>query len=321
MANDLPRWVNFNVTNRCGCRCLHCSLWKTPERNPPGVADWLRAVDGVADWLGAVRVVFSGGEPLESPLTIPLIERAAARGLHTAVATNGFAVDEALARRLAAAGLEEANVSLDGFAPTHDRLRGYPGGFAQVMHAIGYLHDAGVRTNVVTVVMNDNLDEIPELVRFLERDGHVAGVFFQAMAQPFGDFGAAPGWWREHPRFPRDAARARALCDELIAMKRAGAPINNSEIQLRAMQAYFGNPERFTLAKCSVALIGLNINANGEVAFCTQVAPLGDIRDAGVRELATSPAAEKHRALMDACRFNCHLLINCCFDSSQFVEL
>ncbi len=106
---------------------------------------------------------------------------------------------------------------------------------------------------------------------------------------------------------------------ELVAMKRANARINNAEIQLRAMRAYFANPERFTLAKCSVDLIGLNINADGELGYCVHVPPLGDIREASVRDLAASPAAEKHRELMKSCRFNCHLLINCCFDSAQFV--
>lgn len=294
-------------------------MWQTVEPVAPPVADYCRAVDELADWLGPTEMVVAGGEPLLHPAALPVLERGARRGMKTALATNGFHLDAAMARRLADAGLGVANVSLDGFDHMHDRIRNRPGAFAQAMAAIGHLADAGVPTRAATVILADNLDQITGLLDFLRRDGRVAGVFFQAMAEPFGTPAPHPGWWKTHPHFPRDVRRVQALCDELLAMKRGGWFILNDDRQFPALKAYFANPDRFTLARCNVSRIGLTINAAGDVLLCNFLEPIGRIQHGDVRGIYESAAADRLRAKMTACDVNCHLLLNCCFDPEQLI--
>lgn len=315
----LPRFVTFHVTNRCNCRCRHCNIWQLPEPPAPETEQFCRAVDDLADWLGPTELVVAGGEPLLCRHTLPVLERAARRGLRASLATNGLLLDEAAVRRLAALGLEAVNISLDGFDHTHDRIRNQPGAFAQVLQAAEALHRAGIRVCAICVLMDDNLDQIAGLVDFLARGGLFDGIFFQAMALPFGTRAAVSGWWREHPRFPRDTARVRALLDEFLAMKRGGFFILNEDNQFPAMQAYFAAPDRFTLERCAVGEIGFTVNAGGDVMLCNYLEPIGNIARGSLREIYYSPAAERRRREMAACRDNCHLLINCCFDPSQLV--
>jgi MoaA/NifB/PqqE/SkfB family radical SAM enzyme len=319
MNSAVPRFINFHITNRCGNQCRHCEMWRVAEPPAPEPAVFVRAVDELADWLGPTEMVVAGGEPLLSPAALPVLERGARRGMKTALATNGFHVDAAAAQRLADAGLGVANVSLDGFDHTHDRIRNRPGAFDQVLRAIGFLRDAGVPVRVATVILADNLDQITGLLDFLRQDGRVSGVFFQAMAQPFGAPEPRPGWWRTHPHFPRDVRRVQALCDELLAMKRGGFFILNDDAQFPALKAYFANPDRFTLARCNVSRIGLTINAAGDVLLCNFLEPIGRIGGPRVREIYDSPAADRLRARMAACDVNCHLLLNCCFDPAQLI--
>jgi MoaA/NifB/PqqE/SkfB family radical SAM enzyme len=314
-----PRFINFHITNRCGNRCRHCRLWETPEPPTPPPGEFCRALDEVADWLGPVQIVVSGGEPLMHPTTFPLLAQGQLRGMQTFLATNGFLIDEAMARRLAELGLHAANVSLDGFAATHDFIRNRPRASEQAMRAIGWLVEAGVRACVTTVILQDNLDEIPALVDFLAHDGRIGGVFFQAMVEPFGGAAATDHWWRENPHFPRDTARVHALCDRLLAMKRAGAPILNEDGQFAAMKAYFANPARFTMARCPVGAIGLTINAAGDALLCNFMPPVGNITKGNVRDIYHSARAAQAREEMARCEVNCHLLLNCCFDEASLV--
>jgi MoaA/NifB/PqqE/SkfB family radical SAM enzyme len=319
MSADWIRFVNFHITNRCGNQCQHCRLWTVREPEHPTTAQYLAAVDELADWLGPVFMVLAGGEPLLHPSTLPVIERGVARGMQTAMVTNGFSIDADAARRLREIGVHSVNVSLDGFDHTHDRIRNRPGAFDQVMRAIGHLADAGVPVTVMTVLMADNLDQIAGLVDFLAKDGRVRGIFFQAMAQPFGEGRPRPGWWREHPLFPHDTARVQALCDELLAMKRGGFFVLNPDLQFQALKAYFANPDRFTLAQCTVTALGLTLNAAGDILLCNFMDPIGNIKRNGLRAAYESAAANGLRADMAACRVNCHLAINCCFDAAQLL--
>ena len=319
MSKTGPSYISFHITNRCNCRCSHCDIWKQRDTDSPPTEDFERVIDDVADWAGQAEVIIAGGEPLLSPHTLPLIRSASGFALTTLLATNGFAIDEPMADELAKAGLSIANVSLDGFDHTHDKIRKQPGAFEQVIKAVGLLYDRGIMVRIATVIMEDNLDQITGLLDFLTKDGRVNGVFFQAMAQPFGSPDISKKWWKSHPHFPKDTRRVQELLDEILAMKRGGFFILNEDSQFPAMKAYFANPERFTQAMCTVGDLGFSINGAGDVLLCSFFGPIGNIREGRIREIFESEKARALREKMHGCKDNCHLLINCSFDPTQLL--
>jgi len=261
----------------------------------------------------------AGGEPLLHKATIPIIKRGADNGMTTLLATNGFSINRKTAAKLAHAGLSYANISLDGFDHTHDRIRRKPGAFEKVIKAIENLRKEGVPVRISTVIMEDNLDQIAGLLDFLRKTGKVEGVFFQAMAQPFGAVDIDKKWWLTHPHFPKDIKKVNALLDQLLAMKQGGFFILNEDSQFPAMKAYFSNPNRFTQALCTVGDIGFSIGPDGAVLLCSFFEPIGNITEAGIREIFESEKARLLRDKMHGCADNCHLLINCSFDPSQLI--
>ena len=121
---------------------------------------------GQALELGIVEAVVTGGEPfLRRELTLELVETLASTGVGVTLNTNGWFVDEEVARRLGALRGVTAHVSLDGArAGLHDSSRGVPGSWRRAIEGIDRLLGAGVGVCIVHVVTPANADGVAELL-------------------------------------------------------------------------------------------------------------------------------------------------------------
>ncbi|MFJ8493437.1 radical SAM protein [Streptomyces sp. NPDC094038] len=80
--------MDITLTGHCQLRCGFCWGPEHNERPNPDIRRWrdlLRRLAGS----GAVRMVFSGGEPLLSPLLPHLLKEARELGMETTLSTNG----------------------------------------------------------------------------------------------------------------------------------------------------------------------------------------------------------------------------------------
>ena len=121
----------------CNFRCTYCFSYARQERMSARVQEALvRFVDEKLAGADALAVAWYGGEPT---LCLDLIERLSAqlRSLcerHGAeyqaadIVTNGYLLTEKVAQRLKAAGISQAQVTLDGDRETHDQRRPLQGG-------------------------------------------------------------------------------------------------------------------------------------------------------------------------------------------------
>jgi hypothetical protein len=118
--------------------------------------------------MGIIEAVVTGGEPLlRKQLTLEIIETLAGAGVGVTLNTNGWFVDEEVARRLADVGGVTAHVSLDGGrSGLHDASRGVPGSWRRAVEGIDRLLSAGVGVCIVHVVTPRNADSVPD---FLEQ--------------------------------------------------------------------------------------------------------------------------------------------------------
>jgi MoaA/NifB/PqqE/SkfB family radical SAM enzyme len=164
------------VSNRCNLSCGFCSFWErpAPRHDEMTVADFETISAKLAEG-GAMIVSIEGGEPLLRA-DIADIVRAFARYHHPILFTNGWRVTPAVARELWRAGLTEVGVSLDYATPErHDRHRGEAGTFAAALRAVEILRDTapqgGRQMVMISVIMHDNVDELPELLRISQRLG------------------------------------------------------------------------------------------------------------------------------------------------------
>lgn len=174
----VARDLRVSLTDLCSLRCTYCM--------PAEGLDWLTKAQRLTDdefvrlaglfaELGVASVRLTGGEPLVHPTLADVITRLAALRprLALSLTTNGVSL-ERNARKLAAAGLDRINISVD----TLDRAR-----FAEltrrdrlpdVLAGIAAAADAGLRPVKINSVLvrGSNLDEAPELLGWTLRHGY-----------------------------------------------------------------------------------------------------------------------------------------------------
>jgi MoaA/NifB/PqqE/SkfB family radical SAM enzyme len=154
--------VNFH----CNQSCTFCFVsTHLPPAADDVVADAIRAAGAHGS-----RIVLSGGEPTLNARIVEYVALAKSVSAQEVVLqTNAVRLDDAaLVAALAAAGLDEAFVSLHGArAATSDAITEAPGTFARTLVGIDRLHETRVRVMLNFVICELNHGELPELVRMV----------------------------------------------------------------------------------------------------------------------------------------------------------
>jgi MoaA/NifB/PqqE/SkfB family radical SAM enzyme len=157
-----PLFLAWQLTNRCGARCLACCEESGPDKAWGDEFDRGEALELARRIVecGIPYVAFGGGEPLGSPHCWDLFEKLAAGGVALKIETDGSRIDEGAADRLARLAVECVQISVDGAtATTHERVR--PGAsFASATAAIRRLVARGLAPQLVFVPTRHNLAEM-----------------------------------------------------------------------------------------------------------------------------------------------------------------
>lgn len=208
-----PFLASFKLTYRCNLHCQQCPFVELPGKDVS-----FEQVCTTLDQLyarGDRMVIFEGGEPLlwrdGQYRFADAVKAARKRFAIVGATTNGTLPLDVPTDMLW--------VSVDGFADTHNRLRGAPV-FDQVIDHIRRSQHPRLYAHIT--VNNENYREIPDLVRFLA--DLVKGVTVQ-FYYPYG----------ENDRLFLPWSKRQALLHQLIALKRQGFSILNSSASLRAL--------------------------------------------------------------------------------------
>jgi MoaA/NifB/PqqE/SkfB family radical SAM enzyme len=289
----------FLLTERCNARCVHCDIWKNKgDEGSPTAAQWSRVLDDLRSWLGPVSIVFTGGEALLKPYALELAAHAASRGFALEFLTHGYWKDQAKIEQLALAGPSRITISVDGVGAVHSLIRGREDFFEHTDRTIETLlriragRQLRYRLLLKTVIMEQNLASLGDVARYATREG--MEVFYQPIEQNYNT-AEDPTWFRSSPTWPRDPAAAVRAVRELIELKRAGLHIANSEAHFDSMIRYFLDPaglRQLTQAHVAqqkrplcAALTMLQIQSNGDVTICSHRPPVGNIKDAPIRQI------------------------------------
>jgi MoaA/NifB/PqqE/SkfB family radical SAM enzyme len=142
-----------------------CTLATDPHKRTMRFEVFEEAVTTLGS-MGCQYISIAGGEPLAVE-DVGAYLRAAKRHVPVVhVVTSGFTMSPALAREIAALGVDSVAVSLDGFEHTHDAIRGVRGAYRRALRAIRLLADAmpDAELTVNTVIMPENVAELKDLV-------------------------------------------------------------------------------------------------------------------------------------------------------------
>ena len=245
--------VNLQILYDCNCRCRICDFWRGAYRDRARMTvDQATIVADQLNEVGPQIVSIGGGEPLLHP-DLEAIARTLARHHFPVLITNGTLVTPDKARALWSAGMMEISVSVDyASAGRHDAQRGFPGAFNQALRALEILHTTRAhpeqRVHMITVLMDDNLDDVEPLIERCERMGITYLITLYSHSR-----GQKP----ERPP-------ASEVSRQLLEIKRR----RRHFVALRGYVGRFSEAVIRGAGPCHAGHLLCNIDTQGDVTFC-----------------------------------------------------
>ena len=142
------RGIDLNFNNACNLRCKYCFT-----NSPKGdhVKEFLPAkvisdIADQADELGYFEFDLQGGELLLRPDKLfEVLEAIKPERFYLYLTTNGYHLDEKMAKKLAAANVSRVSVSLDSMdEKVHDEMRGRKESWRRALDALKHVQKAGM---------------------------------------------------------------------------------------------------------------------------------------------------------------------------------
>ena len=162
--------LNLQLLYQCNFKCDICDFWNPPFTEMPKMSlEQIRIIAEKLKPLGPQFISVGGGEPLMHENLCDIISLLA-RDNFPVMICNGWFMTPEKARALFEAGIYEVSISVDyANAARHDAQRNMPGAYDRALKALVMLNEnrvhADQRVHMISVVMEDNIDEIEPLVK------------------------------------------------------------------------------------------------------------------------------------------------------------
>lgn len=279
--------LQWHVTSRCNLRCSHCyqERYSDSEFDLAELVAILGQLEGLLEALGQApgtvplpgHINLTGGEPFCRPDFPALLDILAAwkPRITFSILTNGSFIDRAMARKLRRLRPGYVQLSIDGSAATHDRIRG-AGDFKRVLDAVNQLRSQHLRTMISFTAHRSNFREFPEVAALARKLG---------VARLWADRAIPAGGAVLNGIEPLTPAQTREFFG-LMAQARMQASrswFRHTEIAMhRALQFLAGGVPY----ACPAGDTLLALQPNGDVYPCRRMpVRLGNIRDASLLEI------------------------------------
>lgn len=159
--------VDLHVTNRCNLKCKHCVYTSGEWEMPDMTLDTVKKLIPSFKKLGVKEVHITGGEPLVNKEFFDIAKCLHENGFGTRVQTNGILITPEIAKKLKESGIEYVLISIDGLEKTHNSFRNSDKSFDYAVNAVKICLEAGLYTRVNTVINRSNVQDLPELIKFI----------------------------------------------------------------------------------------------------------------------------------------------------------
>jgi len=166
IKNGIPIYAVFDITNKCNLRCIHC--YSSEQYEDLTTEEVYHVLDMLFN-AGIGMIDFGGGEPLLREDIFDIIKYSKKLGFYTSISTNGILLNYDYVKHLKKLDIDHVCISLDGVNPrTHDFIRNKKGSYEKTLNGIKNCVNAGINTQVSTVFMKSNINELSDLYDLLQ---------------------------------------------------------------------------------------------------------------------------------------------------------
>lgn len=245
IAHGGPALCNIAITNSCNARCDFCNF--AQGRVAKKDLRWIDVsrLDAALQILrgrGIRYISFFGGEPLMHPDLAEMISMSVARGMGTALITNGWLLPGKL-DELAAAGLKTVYISIDAAtAQAHEENRGLRRLVERIRAATARMPRLGIAA-IAQVAMSKLISDYHALGTFLRDLGFEAVAFSYPQRARLGSSSLA---WSDTSKLVNFTDRELVEAFEAVDNLRREFPVNNPQASIADVKRHLqGKPERF----------------------------------------------------------------------------
>jgi MoaA/NifB/PqqE/SkfB family radical SAM enzyme len=305
MDLSLPVTVRVLLTERCNYRCASCDYWRRDHYpSELDVSQWQEFFSELRQFSPYASVHFIGGEPTIYRGFSELINHCKNLNLRWSLGTNGSTLSN-LTESLVANHPIFIDVSMDGAsALVHDASRGVLGSHKKISDGLMKLRQKrdefgqNFPIRIKYTVHRNNYNELPDMVRLLPSLG-ATSVDFNPV-RPWTDEVSDELWLRD-----ADLHAIQPVINELLAMKKNGAPIENELSSLKKLGEHFDREkiEKPTLGPCRAGLRDLFINPKGECSLCWFYPTIGTWQGGSIESIWKSPIAIEQRIAIKTCNW------------------
>ncbi len=162
-----PLRVMFELTYRCNFYCPHCYVPRS-YRNYKELKtkEVFSILDQLAD-IGCFYLGFTGGEPFIREDILDILWYAKRLGFEIIIYTNGFLIDEGIAKELSLLRPNKVDITIPGMSRiAFECISGVSGSRDKVFKAIDLLHKKGIDLGFKSCVLKENKKEINQIQDF-----------------------------------------------------------------------------------------------------------------------------------------------------------
>ena len=165
MKIGIPIYVVFDITNKCNLKCIHC--YSSNNKSELSTNEIFKIIEKLYE-TGVGLIDFGGGEPLLRDDIFDILSYSKDVGLYISITTNGTLLNKENIKNLKKLNIDHVCISLDGFKQeTHDYIRNKKGTYDKVINSIKYCKSEGIDTQISTVIMKKNFNELKDLFNLL----------------------------------------------------------------------------------------------------------------------------------------------------------
>ncbi|NQU19300.1 radical SAM protein [bacterium] len=300
-----PHWIYISLSHKCTYNCQMCGVVKILKNHELPTEVVKKAFNEIAGWKSDCVITLTGGEPFLRKDIFELIKYAAQRKLVVEVVSNGSLINEGLADKIIASGLNNIAVSLDGAkASTHDYIR-EKGSFNKAIKALDNLAKAkkqrkkGPQISVWTTIMKENVNELFDIISIVENLSVECLVYHPVIVaqddmQNTSD--QAPFWIRGD-----NVVVLKEQIDKIVEYKNSHGLIAFLHDPCLWVEHFNDNLTKKDW-KCN-PFVFINIGPDGEMRSCG--VSFGNIKNMSLEECLNTKEAFQARNLMKNCQKPC----------------